>query len=335
MREILVSKLNALNETVTSSSSDDEISVAVITQATKAYKNDINSEFTPSQKDDSIQKRYEEKMFAQVSKAMQKQSVSERIKTDEAIQNEVDHLSEKQRDELKKALGVNELKGDAVGKMLRNAAGTTVLMTTLSGFGAYTALTTIIHAIFTMVLGITLPFAVYTSLTSTLAFITGPAGWIAFGGVEMLLINKSKNKLIYELLSQVVWLSVNQYGSRFTPKEEELPSWIPEYARDAAIKEEAKYREILSENSGLRSKHDTLKEQIKEYDSEIINNNNKITLLNKKIIDSEGRMKNLDVMKKNLEVKLQVAKKEYELKSNEIQQGVPSLKTVEKCRTCI
>ncbi len=49
-----------------------------------------------------------------------------------------------------------------------------------SGFGVYmyatTALGFLTHAV-----GVTLPFAVYTGMTSTIAFILGPAGWLSVG----------------------------------------------------------------------------------------------------------------------------------------------------------
>lgn len=50
----------------------------------------------------------------------------------------------------------------------------------LSGFGIYAASTTALGFL-THAVGITLPFAVYTGMTSTIAFIIGPAGWLAAG----------------------------------------------------------------------------------------------------------------------------------------------------------
>lgn len=50
----------------------------------------------------------------------------------------------------------------------------------LSGFGIYMAATTALGFI-THAAGITLPFVLYTGLTSTIAFVIGPAGWLALG----------------------------------------------------------------------------------------------------------------------------------------------------------
>ncbi|MCH2160095.1 MAG: hypothetical protein MK096_15100 [Oleiphilaceae bacterium] len=49
-----------------------------------------------------------------------------------------------------------------------------------AGFGLYTSATTALgfamHAV-----GVTLPFATYTGLSSTIAFVIGPARWLAAG----------------------------------------------------------------------------------------------------------------------------------------------------------
>lgn len=50
----------------------------------------------------------------------------------------------------------------------------------LSGFGIYAASTTALGLV-THAVGITLPFAVYTGMTSTIAFVIGPAGWLTAG----------------------------------------------------------------------------------------------------------------------------------------------------------
>lgn len=50
-----------------------------------------------------------------------------------------------------------------------------------SGFGVYLAATTILGAL-TSVIGVTLPFAIYMGLTSTMAVLLGPVGWAALVG---------------------------------------------------------------------------------------------------------------------------------------------------------
>lgn len=56
-----------------------------------------------------------------------------------------------------------------------------IVVANLSGFGLYLASSTALGAI-TSAIGVTLPFAVYTGMSSTLAVLIGPVGWVALGG---------------------------------------------------------------------------------------------------------------------------------------------------------
>lgn len=305
IKSILVEKVNAAGGKVSSYDSEDEISVNIIFTAAKNYKKEISENLTPAQKADAIRHRYNEKLMAQNREQLKNQTEEQREKTEQAIQNQINNMSEKEQKELKDALGVDNLTGSAVRKMLSTAAGTTVAMTVLdaSGFGAYMALTTIMHAIFTTTLGITLPFAAYTGATSFLAFITGPVGFIALIGVEALMINHNKDKLIYELLSQIVWRSVESYGHRFTPREEELPSWLPDIERDAAIADSTVYMDLLRENEKLKEEHKKLKNNIFNDEDTILKNSSTIKLLNQRIEEAEERTKENGIEKKELEQK--------------------------------
>jgi uncharacterized protein YaaW (UPF0174 family) len=68
------------------------------------------------------------------------------------------------------------------GTMLGGPIHTMVLLgaAQASGFGVYVASTTALGFL-THAVGVTLPFAVYTGLSSTIAFAIGPAGWLAAG----------------------------------------------------------------------------------------------------------------------------------------------------------
>jgi uncharacterized protein YaaW (UPF0174 family) len=55
-----------------------------------------------------------------------------------------------------------------------------IVAANLSGFGLYLASSTALGAI-TSAIGVALPFAVYTGMSSTLAVLIGPAGWVVLG----------------------------------------------------------------------------------------------------------------------------------------------------------
>ncbi len=64
-------------------------------------------------------------------------------------------------------------------------AGGGILLANASGFGVYLLASTAVGSV-TSILGITLPFAFYTSMSSTISLITGPVGWavLAIWGVS-------------------------------------------------------------------------------------------------------------------------------------------------------
>lgn len=77
-----------------------------------------------------------------------------------------------------------------------------------AGFGLYTTATTAL-GLATHAVGVTLPFAAYTGLTSTIAFVIGPAGWMAVGFWGFLKITGAEWKSIIPALLYVA--SVNSY----------------------------------------------------------------------------------------------------------------------------
>lgn len=337
IRAILIDKTRAVRCTVPNDASEDEISVSIIEIAAKKYKKEIDEKLTPAQKADAIRHRYNEKLAAKTQEQLKNQTKEQREQTEKAIQDEIGNMSEREQNELKKALGVDNLTGEAVRKMLSTATGTTVIITILdaSGFGAYMALTTIIHAIFTTTLGITLPFAAYTGATSFLAFITGPVGWIALIGVEAFMINNNKDKLIYELLSQVVWSSVESYGHRFTPKEEELPSWLPDIERDVAIADSTAYIKLLHENENLKKGYTELKNNISENKDTIYNNFSTIKYLNQKIEEAHKQKEKDTEEKQELQKKYLNANSEFQRIKNEMEsmnKQYEEFSEQEKCR---
>ena len=65
------------------------------------------------------------------------------------------------------------------------------------------------NAVFTTMLGITIPFGVYTTATSGIALLAGPIGWLlvlVFGERQVF---KGKQSINIILLVQAVWFSYN------------------------------------------------------------------------------------------------------------------------------
>lgn len=313
-REVLKEKLKSANIHIEENPSNDALSVAVIEAACKNFKSQIDDELTPAQKADAVYQRYNERLISQTRKKYEASSEEEKRKISAQMQSEIESMSTEQKEELKKALGIEKLTGETLAKFISTSAGATALMLALnaSGFGAFMALTTIIHAVFTTTLGITVPFAVYTTSTSILSFFLGPAGWIIFASAEIFMLNHNKNKIIYELLAQVVWASVLNCGGRLTPAEESLPSWLPEEERKNAISDNLKFMKLQDNYEKLKARFDSQAEEIKQKDEETRRKENVILSLKNKIVKQESKIQQAESAKKNVEKKLDSAKLEYE-----------------------
>lgn len=329
MKEVLAEKVRSATMDSILGISDDELSVRVIEIAAKSFKKEIAENLTPAQKADAIYHRYNERLISQTREKYKKASAEEKAEIDLSLQKEVDAMSNEQKEELQKALGIKNITGEAIGKLIKTTAGATKLLAALkaSGFGVYMALTTIIHAVFTTTLGITVPFAVYTTSTSFLSFLMGPGGFLLFAGIETFMLAKNKNKFIYELLAQVVWSSVMLCGGRFTAREESLPSWVPEEQRRVAIKESHELLELIKTNKKLKEDYENSTSKEKLCNEIIKNKENKINELYYKIqvaVQKEVQAKNeTEDLKLDLErVKASFDKQNkiinYEIKKYEI-----------------
>ncbi len=78
----------------------------------------------------------------------------------------------------------------------------------MSGFGVYVLASSVLGGL-TNTLGITLPFAIYTGMSQTIALILGPVGWIALtGGLLFTLSQTNWNRLTLA----VVYVSMLRYS---------------------------------------------------------------------------------------------------------------------------
>ena len=86
-----------------------------------------------------------------------------------------------QRQRMEEELKKTARQFDKSGALLGGASMFgTLTAAQLSGFGVYLLASTSLSAV-TATLGLTLPFAVYTTMSSTIAVIIGPVGWIGAG----------------------------------------------------------------------------------------------------------------------------------------------------------
>jgi len=125
---------------------------------------------------EKVMEKLFEDMGKEAEKAIKDMSPEEEEEILKKVKEEIYNLPPEKREQILKDLNLDELSGESLWKLFKSGAltGGTLMGAKACGFGLYLAATTIVHAIFTTLLGITLPFGFYTFLTSTIAFILNP-----------------------------------------------------------------------------------------------------------------------------------------------------------------
>jgi len=217
--------------------SDTSLSIAIIDEAAALYK--LDDWLTPAEKVEAIAVRHKEKSLSDLRKAIAKMSPAERAELEKQISRDLASLSHEQREAIQRDMNLDNLSGEAMTRALLSMGGPLASMTAVStaGFGAYLALTTIIHAVATTALGITLPFAVYTSATSALSILTGPVGWVLTSIAMMFTWHFSERMLSRTLFAGLVTLASEhmQLPSSFKAPSLRLDSVRTDEAADSAV----------------------------------------------------------------------------------------------------
>ena len=236
----------------------------------------INEELDIEQKADII---YQKTLHSIIS-SLEKQSDEERNEMIRQLDIELDSLSSDRKELIKQSLQTDHLSGEVLrNSLLKSGVGIGSLITVGSSFGAYIAINTIIHAIFTSFLGITLPFAVYTGVAKGVSIIAGPIGWCALGGYSIYSLIKTSGKLTSAMMSVVVFIAMTIYGKSFSVDENGAPLWI--------TSDSIEYQEY--QNNQYR----------------IIQLNDKVKVLAKDLMLSQEKAQKIEAAKQKLEKVLQ------------------------------
>jgi len=251
------------------------LSNKIIASAAKTDSS-INEELTVEQKADIIY----QKTLQSIISSLEKQSDEERNEMIRQLDIELDSLSSDRKELIKQSLQTDHLSGEVLrNSLLKSGVGIGSLITVGSSFGAYIAINTIIHAIFTSFLGITLPFAVYTGVAKGVSIIAGPIGWCALGGYSIYSFIKTSGKLTSAMMSVVVFIAMTIYGKSFSVDENGAPLWI--------TSDSIEYQEY--QNNQYR----------------IIQLNDKVKILSKDLTLSQEKAQKIEAAKQKLEEELQ------------------------------
>lgn len=251
------------------------LSNKIIASAAKTDSS-INEELTVEQKADIIY----QKTLQSIISSLEKQSDEERNEMIRQLDIELASLSSDRKELIKQSLQTDHLSGEVLrNSLLKSGVGIGSLITVGSSFGAYIAINTIIHAIFTSFLGITLPFAVYTGVAKGVSIIAGPIGWCALGGYSIYSLIKTSGKLTSAMMSVVVFIAMTIYGKSFSVDENGAPLWI--------TSDSIEYQEY--QNNQYR----------------IIQLNDKVKILSKDLTLSQEKAQKIEAAKQKLEKVLQ------------------------------
>ena len=203
---------------------DECLSLNIVDKAAKYLGVDLS--LTPAEKIEVVSQRYAERIYSELQKQAKKSVNDEARKLVKQLDTDIDALRPEEREAMRKALKLDEVTGETVRNLLVTTGGSTLFLSATTGFGSYIALTTMMHAVATTALGITLPFAAYTGAASIFGILTGPVGWLLLAGIGIWQFTTGSSKINGEILSQSVFLSKVGYKRSFMAEDNELPSWI-------------------------------------------------------------------------------------------------------------
>ena len=128
----------------------------------------------------------------------------ERAITQNVLNQTLSKMSKDEKDMFEKEI-IEIAKKEGHDIFKTGAVFATLTAANLSGFGVYMLATTTLSSI-SGIIGITLPFAAYTGLSSAIAFLTGPVGWIGAGLFALWKFTDVDYKKLVPAIVYIHWL---------------------------------------------------------------------------------------------------------------------------------
>lgn len=155
-------------------------------------------------------------MVDRLTASLANQHPNDAAEVEDAIERRLLALSKAERRAIQEGLRLKELTGRTLRTFVATGGLAALLLggASVAGFGVYLAATTIAHALFTTVLGVTLPFAAYTTLTGGLAFLLCPLGALTVvGGLGALGYCRLRRSLDQRVLAWLIVILIEE-GAR-------------------------------------------------------------------------------------------------------------------------
>ncbi|MDS9470931.1 hypothetical protein [Sporosarcina pasteurii] len=259
------------------------------------------------------------KLFNELDNSFKDFTIDDQTKFASQVNEYIQSLPKEKQKQIKDKLGIDELTDEMIRKAIATSGSSIVfaIIVEVSGFAFYTTATSLL-ASFAGLFGITLPFGVYTGLTSTIAVLANPLFIVPVllgGGV--LLVNHQNKSLKKKLLPIIVM----QMTLPFMSQESEEVSYelfISVWNRrfNEYCKLQVEFKNENAEELNLQSNIKKTKDRISNINSSIYNEELQIRAEKQKIYFA---LKSSNLEDLEINVAFQMNRREYWDINNKIQ----------------
>ncbi|WP_280769558.1 hypothetical protein [Salipaludibacillus daqingensis] len=242
----------------------------ILNKAVQSYRS-MNKKFTGTTFEDVVH-HFFKKMFEEIGKKYKEGSEEEKEELEKAFESFIADLPEHQKEKLKKELNVSELSQQMINRILATN-GTVVLFSALvntMGFSFYMGATSLL-ASGASLLGLTLPFAAYTSMTSLIAVLANPLFFLGVIAVSGLYFTKQRTKMTEMMcFLAVMQLFFSQDGKEETSSFDDIKQkWQSKYSHYQYLVQEIK--EIATEKAKTTNLIDRYSENKSTFEEKVAN----------------------------------------------------------------
>lgn len=152
----------------------DQIASSLVERAAKSLPIDRQQFPDPIALGEEIFSQHVQAEWERIQRSCSKMTPQSEAELTQHLQQVIANLSQAEREELSKTINVDQLSAAALLHFIKttSAVALSQLIVNGFGFGAFLFMTTLLKS-FSLLLGVTLPFGVYTAMTSTLSFLLG------------------------------------------------------------------------------------------------------------------------------------------------------------------
>nr|WP_259547338.1 hypothetical protein [Heyndrickxia oleronia] len=240
------------------------------------------------------------KLFNELDNGFKDFTIEDQTKFASQVNEYIQSLPEEKQSKIKEKLGVDDLTDEMIRKAIATSGSSIVfaIIVEVSGFAFYTTATSLL-ASFAGFFGITLPFGVYTGLTSTIAVLANPLFLVPvlLGGGALLVNhqNKSLKKKLMPIIVMQITLPFMSRGADEVSFELFIAEWNRRFDEYCMLQIELKNED--AEELKLQSNIKKTKGQISNINSSIYKEELQIRIEKQQIYNAlkSSNLEDLDI----------------------------------------